>query len=89
MTPLEQWQAVRDKMLTDLDILTARAILGGTDASDEVLVASIHKARYETVDFDRTLRLESAQWLRDSGLEGLFTKPLLPPGVLPGDEDGT
>lgn len=49
---------------------------------DDVLLISMHKARYDIPSIPRELRLESAEWLRARGY-GAYKVSLLPPGELP------
>jgi hypothetical protein len=50
---------------------------------DEVLLTSLHKARYDCTGIAAALRLESGEWLREHGFSRLNGLPLEPPGVLP------
>lgn len=70
----------RDEALRTLDLVWARKQF--PLANDETLLVGLHKARYICTSIDRTLRLESAAWLRERGFNGL-RMPLLPEGELP------
>ncbi len=59
--------AFRDIVLDRLDLDMARKMFP-TASSDEVLLASMHKARYELTHFPDHKRLESRKWLEDHGM---------------------
>jgi hypothetical protein len=73
--------AERDRALLALDLDYARKQFPHA-SSDEVLLLSMHKARYELPSLPREARLESAEWLRANHYSG-YGRPLLPPGQLP------
>jgi len=85
---LKKWRDERNRVFRELDIPSARALLienghDGLAPSDEVMLMSLHKGRYQCLEIDKILRLESAEWLRARGYSG-GAGPLLPPGELPG-----
>lgn len=58
------------------------AAAGRPMPSDEVLLISMHKARYEATEISDDLRHASGHWLRERGF-GRRSGGLLPPGELP------
>lgn len=82
MDELERFLAARNKALSELDIGWARKNTTRT-ATDEVLLISLHKARYSCTAIAKELRHSSAQWLRERGYHGAMGDPLLPEGELP------
>ena len=89
--------ARRTRVLIELDIDGARELnighhryKGLPPVSDEVLLAAMHRARYEAQKhIPEALRHESGEWLRARGLSRIRRfgrdRPLLPPGELPTD----
>jgi hypothetical protein len=82
MTELERFIAERNAKLSVLDMEWARSQLPHS-TSDDVLLLSMHKARYDCTGITAALRLESGEWLRARGFSRLNGLPLAPPGVLP------
>lgn len=75
------WIDERNAALSSLDLNYARKMFPNA-SSDDVLMLTLHKARYECTgikDYERHL---SAQWLRERGY-GRLHGPLLPEGELP------
>jgi hypothetical protein len=78
----ENWKAVRNKALRDLDV--DWAIRQG--CPPDAALAAIHKARYECLDVLPELRRASRQWLEDNGMTRMHGFPWpaddeLPTGV--------
>lgn len=68
------FNARRDKALAELDMEWAREQML-TASSDEVRLISMHKARYEAVNIEPALRLESKAWLQERGYGRLYGLP--------------
>jgi hypothetical protein len=81
-TPFQQWKLARNEALRTLDLVWARDCFPNA-SSDDVLLAAMHKARYDCVGIEDALRHDSARWLRERGLGALGGRPLLPEGQLP------
>ena len=79
---VELWKAERNAALSTLDLAWARENL--PTASDEVLLASMHKARYEIPSISDELRHESRRWLEEQGQSRFGGLPWPPEGVLEG-----
>lgn len=80
------WRIERAQMLRTLDIDMARLQIrrsGFLPPCDETLLLSLHKARYDCVDIEDALRLESGEWLRERGYGAMQGRDLEPPGKLP------
>jgi hypothetical protein len=72
----------RDAALTTLDLNWARKLLPeGT--SDEILLTSMHKARYDCTAIAPELRHASGDWLRSRGLTRIAGLEWPPTGELP------
>ena len=71
-------------MAMDLDYFRGlnRAAGGRQPSSDEVLLASIHKARYECTGIPDSYRHESRAWLEQHGLTRYRGVPWPPEGIL-------
>lgn len=78
---LAAFRRERNAALRTLDLAWARKWCPGGD--EAMLLAGLHKARYNCVDIERALRIESAEWLRARGLHDLGGMEILPPGQLP------
>jgi hypothetical protein len=78
----ELWKAERDVALSTLDLAWARENL--PSSSDEVLLAGMHKARYEIPSIADELRHESRRWLEERGRSRFGELPWPPEGVLEG-----
>lgn len=78
---VENFLAKRNKALIDLDLEYARKMIPGA-RDDDVLLMSMHKARYSVTTIPAELRHASGAWLRERGL-GAMSGPLLPEGELP------
>lgn len=75
----------RNRALRELDMAWARAQF--PTAQDEVLLAGLHKARYECLHIHDALRQESREWLADNNMGRNGGRPLLPIGRLPSEID--
>jgi hypothetical protein len=62
------------------------AVDGPQPSSEEVLLASIHKARYECTGIPDSYRHESRDWLEQHGLTRYRGLPWPPEGMLEGSE---
>lgn len=71
----------RNKALTNLDLSYAKGML--PNASDDVLLNAMHKARYECTAVCDQLRHESRAWLESKGSERFGGLPFPPTGELP------
>jgi hypothetical protein len=80
--PLQQYLKERNAALTTLDIEWARKHLP-LNLSDEVLLVSMHKARYDCTAIEPDLRHASGAWLRERGLSRMMGLPWPPEGTLP------
>ncbi len=76
------WKEARNKALRDLDMDYARNQMG-RPASDEMVLLSLHKARYECTAIEDSYRHDSGKWLRERGYGRMTGTPLLPEGELP------
>ena len=72
----------RNRALVSLDIDYARRMLPNA-TSDQVLLAAMHKARYECTVIASELRHSSGHWLRERGMGRMTGGDLLPEGCLP------
>ena len=81
MSSFQAWVEKRNAALMTLDMDWVREQVGPVDSG--VLLMSLHKARYSCTAIDRTLRLESAEWLRERYYGDFDGMPLLPRGELP------
>jgi hypothetical protein len=79
---LKKFIEERNQALATLDLRWARKNAPGA-SSEEVLLLSLHKARYHCKDIARELRHTSAAWLRARGYSGWHGQQLLPEGQLP------
>lgn len=71
-------RALRNAALASLDLSWARVQAGASGrapSSDEVLIASMHKARYECTDIAEDLRRQSEAWLKQRGLKRMNGMP--------------
>lgn len=80
--------ARRVVILEALDVAAFRELLDTysvlpVPTDDDVLIAAMHKARYDTLGCTRESRLYSAAWLRGRGMTAVHGVPLLPEGELP------
>lgn len=82
MDDLQTFLAERNAALVSLDLEWARKAIG-RDADPEVLLVSLHKARYECTAIDPALRRESGDWLVKNGLHRMMGTDVLPNGELP------
>jgi hypothetical protein len=82
LTEIEDFVRERNRALTELDMDYARRTLPQASC-DEVLLMSLHKARYECSAIAAELRHASRAWLWDRGLKRFDMSPLLPEGELP------
>lgn len=71
----------RNNALLHLDLNYARELM--PDATDEVRLLSLHKARVEHIFMPSNLRLESIEWLRERGFKRMHGLALPPVGELP------
>jgi hypothetical protein len=83
MTPadLDVWRETRDRMLAEMNMQWARAMMPGT--TDQIRIMAMHKARVEALSMDPALRMESIEWLRERGFGRGTGDDLPPPGMLP------
>lgn len=79
---LARFRATRTAALATLDLDYARRVFPNA-SSDELLLATLHKARYECADIDAALRVESRTWLESRGFSRLNRLPWPSPGELP------
>lgn len=82
MSELEDFKRKRNEIFTTLDIAGAHELLGGK-GGDEILLLSIHKARYECCDISPELRQISRKWLEERGYKRMFQEPFPADGSLP------
>lgn len=82
MEPLENFISERDAALVSLDIDYGRKLFPKA-SSIFVILASLHKARYEVVTIDPELRHFSAKWLREHKMTRVTGEKLLPGDLLP------
>lgn len=82
-TKIKQFVYDRDTALSNMDTDWVRATSKSLkDASDLVVLMTIHKARYEATGIEASLRHESRRWLQRRGLRRLVGK-FLPDDQLP------
>lgn len=75
----DEFLTERNRALVNLDIAWARSQLRIADGcSDELILISLHKARYECTAIDDLLRHQSGQWLRDRGFKRLYGQEFEP-----------
>lgn len=72
----------RNTALIGLDLDYARELFPAA-SSNQVLLASMHKARYEIPAIPAELRHASGNWLREHGFGRFDGSGLLPEGLLP------
>jgi hypothetical protein len=65
-----------------MDLDWARAMIGPR-VKDEVLLITMHKARYECAGIEAKLRLASRRWLKQRGFTRLAGLPWPTDGSLP------
>jgi len=82
MSEIDDVMRERAAALVALDLDYARRLMPDA-SSDEVRLAAMHKARYETTTIARELRHASGAWLRENGYLRFGGLPLLPEGELP------
>lgn len=74
-------------ILRELNVQDARKFLfsqtSRTPATDEIVLASIHKVRYERKEFTDEERHASRIWLQERGMSRVLNAPFLPEGMLP------
>jgi hypothetical protein len=85
---LAEYIAERNRVLTEMNIQAARELLLEASAvepselpSDEEMVVTMHKTRYELPAIPKELREASGRWLQERGysrLRGLPWPPALP-----------
>jgi hypothetical protein len=63
---IEDYTRERNEALRTMNLEWAREMLGAT-AREEVLLMSMHKARYECTDIEPELRQASRKWLEERG----------------------
>ena len=80
-TDTENRQAERHAALTALDMAWARKLIPNA-SSDDVLLAAMHKARYEIPSLPDELRHESRRWLEERSLSRFGKLPWPPAGQL-------
>lgn len=80
---LAQFMAERNIALRTLDLNKLKRFSRDHDLPDDIVLIGAHKARYECMDIESHLRLESGEWLRSHGYKRLGGLEVLPPGVLP------
>jgi hypothetical protein len=87
---LQAYKDTRNRALLALDMRWARAqareacrVSGRTMPGDDVLLAGMHKARYECKDLPAEARHESRRWLQERGLVRLGMQAFLPDDQLP------
>lgn len=76
----------RNEAFRNLDVTWAREQLfrGRPEtASEETVLASLHKARYECWHIEAPLRHGSRKWLEERGLGRMLNLPWPPEGELP------
>jgi len=78
---LDEFLANRNKGLIELDLKWARKA-SSKPLTDNVLLAAMHKARYECTDIADKLRLESRDWLIKQSINR-FVGDFLPGDELP------
>lgn len=71
---LAAWLKERDRVLLSLDIEGGRTLIQRPEASDEAILAALHKARVDVTAYDDAIRLESAQWLHDHGMQATHSR---------------
>ena len=76
------YRARRVALLTALDLDYARRLFPQA-RSDQVLLAALHKARYECLEIEPRLRHESRAWLEGHAYGRLNGLPWPPMGKLP------
>lgn len=75
---IEEYIAARNKALVELDVEWGRAsisAISGGYVDEQVIMAALHKARYEVPAIPPTLRRESREWLEAHGFSRLLGQP--------------
>lgn len=82
---LKDERRIRNRIMRELDIGYARLVMPEVEnLSDDVLLAGLHKIRYEATDMPTELREESRAWLIANMYDRLNGEPWPPTGELPG-----
>lgn len=69
MSQFTRFLQERDEALKTLNIEWGRRnIVGRSGVDDEMVLAALHKARYQITYFDKSLRIESRRWLEARGM---------------------
>ena len=77
MIPDKIFYAALEKM--DLSYFKER----NPHVDEDVMIIGLHKCRYDCTLISKNARLESAEWLRAKGYQGMYGIPLVPAGQLP------
>lgn len=80
---LDKFLLERDEALRTLDLDWAKKNGALRASRDEVVLCSLHKARYETLSIEDALRQESRKWLEERGYSRMFKIPWPQEGKLP------
>jgi hypothetical protein len=79
---LQTFLSERNRAFETLDLGWARNRIQMPSSDDQLLLAIMHKARYECTAIRPELRRESGAWLAERGY-GSMSGPILPNGELP------
>ena len=79
---LQKWNRARNKALRTLDMRWARREALPDKPPNDVLLAALHKARYQCPAIEVELRMESGRWLLAHGMQGI-DGAIPPDGGLP------
>ena len=82
-TPNIKRMAERNRILITLDIEAYKKMVGQPNASDEMALCGLHKARYEIVVLPAELRHTSREWLESRGYSRIYGLSWPPVGELP------
>lgn len=80
---LKAWKDIRNRALLTLDLNWARSVPGAEHVSADVLLTSMHKARYECTALPDAARHESRVWLQARGFKRFGQQEFLPEDQLP------
>lgn len=81
MDLLQEFLKERNEAFRKLDLAWARKMAPA--CSEDALLLSLHKARYECKQIEPELRYESRVWLESNGFKRMHNQPWPPIGELP------
>jgi hypothetical protein len=70
----DEWIAERNRIMSEFDVEAGMKMMGCADRM--VAVMGLHKARYECLAIDDSLRLDSQKWLAENGVRRMTGEPV-------------